>query len=71
MPMGQTWVVLQAIINTLLLVVKQCVLNQIQRYLLLLDAFTFAFTLCIIMKTSVANIKVLNKQLIMVILIYN
>ncbi len=31
-PVGQTWVVVKTIMNILLRVVKQCVLNQIQKY---------------------------------------
>jgi len=35
-----------------------------QGYWLLLDVFTFIFTLCIRMKFGVANIEALNQQLI-------
>jgi hypothetical protein len=42
----QTWAIAQAIINTLLPIVKLWVLNQNVGYWLLLDALYFAFTLC-------------------------
>jgi hypothetical protein len=65
MLVGQTWVIVETIMDTLLLVVKQCVLNQIQGYwLLLLDAFIFVFNLCSVLKVGVASIESLNQPLI-------
>jgi hypothetical protein len=56
----QTWVLTQAIVNTLFHVVKQCVLNQTQGYWLLPNAFTSSFTLCLVMNVDVVNIEALN-----------
>jgi len=56
----RTCVIVQAIIDTFLLAVKFCVLNQNVRYWLLLDALYFAFTLCIAMKIDVVRIQALN-----------
>ncbi len=56
--MYQTWAIAQAITNTLLSMVKQCVLNQSQGFWLL-DEFASTFTLCILMKYEVA--KILNQ----------
>jgi hypothetical protein len=53
--MYQTWAIAQAITNTLLSMVNQCVLNQSQEFWLL-DAFASTFTLCILMKYEVARI---------------
>jgi hypothetical protein len=60
---GQTWAMAQVIANTLFSSVKQCVSSKL-RVWLLLDAFIFIFTLCIIMKFGVANVEALNQQLI-------
>lgn len=60
MLIGQTWVLAQAIVNTLFHVVKQCVLNQTQGYRLLPNAFTSSFTLCLVMNVDVVNIEALN-----------
>jgi hypothetical protein len=49
------WVV-KVITNTLLLVVKQCVLNQSQGFGLWSNALVFAFTLCTIVKVEVGKI---------------
>jgi hypothetical protein len=47
--MCQTWAIAQVIIATLLLVVKQCILNQSHIFWLLLNTRVFAFNLCISM----------------------
>jgi len=57
--MGQTWVVVETIVDTLFIVVKKHGLNQIQRYWLLSNALTSIFNLCIIMKISVVGIETL------------
>jgi predicted Kef-type K+ transport protein len=62
--MCQTWAIALAITNTLLPMVKQCILNQSQGFQLLLNALAYAFTLCISMKSKVVNIKNLNQPLI-------
>ncbi len=67
MLIGQTWVVAQAIVNTLFHVVKQCVLNQIQGHWLLSNAFISFFILCLVMNVDVVNIEALNQSLICVI----
>jgi len=59
----RTCVIVQAIIDTFLPVVKLCVLNQSVRYWLLLNALYFAFTLCIAMKIDVVRIQALNQSL--------
>jgi len=46
--------------DILLLVVKQCALNQSQRFWLLSNAFASTFTLCILMKYEMARIQSLN-----------
>jgi hypothetical protein len=50
--------------NTLIFVVKLCVLNQGVGYWLLSNAFYSTFTLCIAMKVDVARIQTLNQLLI-------
>jgi di/tricarboxylate transporter len=54
-PNYQTWAIAQAITNTLLSMVKQCVLNQSQGFWLL-DVFASTFTLYILMKYELARI---------------
>jgi hypothetical protein len=60
----QSCVVAEVIINTFLPIVKLRVLNQSQGYRLLLDALSFAFDLCIIMKVNMSRIQALQYLLI-------
>jgi len=64
MLVGQTWVVFQTIVDTLLLVVKQRVLIPTRRHWFLLNALTFTFTWCITLQFDVASIEFLNEPLI-------
>jgi len=64
MLVGQTWARVETIMDTLLLVVKQCVLNQTRGYWLLLNVLIFVFNLCSALKVGVANIESLNQPLI-------
>jgi hypothetical protein len=64
MLMHQKWAIVKIVFGTLMLVVKQCILNQSQDYLLLFDAFVLIFTLCITMKSEQAKIQSLNQPLI-------
>jgi hypothetical protein len=52
------------ITNTLLPVVKQCILNQNQGFRLLSNSLAYAFTLCNSKKYEVVNIQNLNQPLI-------
>jgi hypothetical protein len=52
----QTWSIVQAITNTLMLVVKLCVLNQSQGHWLLSNPFGSTFSLCIVIKANVCMI---------------
>ncbi len=61
--MGQTWVVAQ-VIPIHCFQVSSRVFQANQGYWLLLDAFIFIYTLCIVMKFGVANVEALNQQLI-------
>jgi hypothetical protein len=54
--MCQTWAIAQAITNTLLLMVKQCVLKQNQEFRLISNALASIFILCILLKFEVAKI---------------
>jgi hypothetical protein len=60
----QTWSIAQAITYTLMLVVKQRVLNQSRCYWLLSDALSSTFSLCIVIKTNVCRIQALNQSFI-------
>jgi len=53
---GQLWSIAKTITNTLMLVVKQCVLNQSQGYWLLLDALGSTFSVCNVIKANVCRI---------------
>jgi hypothetical protein len=64
MSLGQTWATIETIMDTLLSVVRQCVLNQTRRYWLLLDVFIYVFNLCNALKVGVASIESLNQPLI-------
>jgi hypothetical protein len=55
--MCQTWAIAQAIINTLLSMVKQFVLKENQGFWLISSALAFVFILCILMKFEVAKFK--------------
>jgi hypothetical protein len=59
-PNCQNWFIVQAIINTLMLVVKQGVLNQSQGYWLLSYAFGSTFSLCTVIKANVCKIQALK-----------
>jgi hypothetical protein len=56
----QTWSIVQVITYTLMLVVKQRVLNQSRCYWLLLDVLGSTFSLCIVIKINVCRIQALN-----------
>ncbi len=60
----QTWYIAQAIINTLMPIVKQCVLNQSEGYWLLSDALVSTFSLCTMIKANVCKIQALNQPFI-------
>ncbi len=65
--MCQIWIIIQAIVNTLFLVVKVCVLNQSKGYQLLSHVlFIFSFTLflfILIVPIKVLNLKNMNNFL--------
>lgn len=54
----------ETIPNTLLPIVRQCILNQTREYWLFSNALNFVFNLFNAMKTIVANIESLNWPLI-------
>jgi hypothetical protein len=54
----------QAIIDTLIIVVKQCFLNQSQGYWLLSYVFDSTFSLCTMIKANVCRIQALNQPFI-------
>lgn len=56
-PTNHTWEIAKIINKTLMLVVKQCVLNQSWNYWLLLDALNFSFSLSIAMKVEACVIQ--------------
>ncbi len=63
-PNCQTWYIAQAITNTLMLAVKQCVLNQTQGYWLLSITLGSTFSLCTVIKVDVCRTQALNQPFI-------
>jgi len=60
----QIWSIAQAITNTLMLAIKQCILNQTQGYWLLSIAFGSTFSLCTVIKVDVCKTQALNQPFI-------
>jgi len=61
-PNAQTWVVCKVVCETMLLVAKQCILNQIQSYWLVSDALNDVFSISVCMQNEIQQSKTTSSQ---------
>jgi hypothetical protein len=52
-PRAHTWAICEVVVETLLLIVKQCVLNQTRGYWLLSNALNAAFLIIVCMQNQI------------------